>query len=291
MTTDHLGDPMTPRSTRAFSEELFGLRQNRAPVLPSKARVSKFADDLLGLLFPHFSDDRFQAPDELEVQCQVILRDLRTALSPLAPGMRHPVEATVDMFAERLPALYRALWDDAEAITAGDPAAESIDEVISAYPGFLAIALYRVAHEFTRCGVPIFPRILSEIAHHRSGIDIHPGAQIGRSFCIDHGTGIVIGETSVIGDGVKIYQGVTLGALSVQKELARSKRHPTIEDRVVIYSNATILGGNTIIGHDSVIGGNVWLTAGVPPYSVVYHKSEIKVRDARDEEQALEFVI
>jgi serine O-acetyltransferase len=164
---------MTSRSTRGFSEEVFSRRRARALVLPSKTRVARFADDLLAFLFPHFSDDRFQAADELDVQLQVILRDLRTALSPLAPGMQHSVENTVDLFVDRLPALYRALWDDAEAITAGDPAAESIDEVVSAYPGFLAITLYRVAHEFTEAGVPIFPRILSEIAHHQSGIDIH----------------------------------------------------------------------------------------------------------------------
>ena len=282
---------MEPRPTESFAEELFGLRKSRAPVLPSKARVAKFADDLLALLFPHFSEDRYREASELEIQLQVILRDLRTALLPLSPGMRHTVEATADLFAERLPSISRALWKDAEAITAGDPAAESIDEVVSAYPGFLAIALHRVAHEFYRSGVPIFPRILSEFAHHRSGIDIHPGAHIGQSFCIDHGTGIVIGETSTIGDDVKIYQGVTLGAMSVQKSLACSKRHPTIGDRVVIYSNATILGGETVIGHDSVIGGNVWLTQSVPPHSVVYHKSEVKVRDAREELQGLEYII
>ena len=170
-------------------------------------------------------------------------------------------------------------------------AAESVDEVISAYPGFRAIAIYRIAHEFYRMGVPLFPRILTESAHQRTGIDIHPGATIGRSFFIDHGTGIVVGETTTIGDSVKIYQGVTLGALSVDKTLASSKRHPTIEDNVVIYSNATILGGTTVIGHDSVIGGNVWLTESVPPYSVVYHKSEVHVRSTREESTGLDFVI
>jgi len=150
---------------------------------------------------------------------------------------------------------------------------------ISAYPGFLAIAFHRVAHEFYRLGVPIFPRILAEVAHQRTGVDIHPGATIGEAFCIDHGTGIVIGETTVIGDRVKIYQGVTLGALSVDKALSTSKRHPTIEDDVVIYSNATILGGATVVGHHSVIGGNVWLTSSVPPHSVVYHSSEVRVRN------------
>ena len=279
------------RSRGPLADELLNVRRTRALALPSKARVAQFADDFLGLLFPHFSDQVFHTADELEGQLEVILRDLRTALQPLALSMPRPVEQTTEAFASDIPRLYESLWCDAEAITAGDPAAENIDEVISAYPGFLAIAIHRTAHEFYRLGVPIFPRILSEIAHHRSGIDIHPGARIGRSFCIDHGTGIVIGETTVIGERVKIYQGVTLGALSVDKSLARSKRHPTIEDDVVIYSNATILGGETVVGHDSVIGGNVWLTESVPPHSVVYHKSEVRVRDAREDFRGGDFVI
>ena len=140
-------------------------------------------------------------------------------------------------------------------------------------------------------GVPILPRIFAEYAHVRTGIDIHPGATIGDRFCIDHGTGVVIGETAVLGDNVKLYQGVSLGALSVSKGMARSKRHPTIEDNVVIYSNAVILGGDTIVGHDSVIGGNVWLTESVPPNSVVYHKSEFQVRSKRKQNAAIDFSI
>jgi serine O-acetyltransferase len=200
------------------------------------------------------------------------------------------VEETASFFFQSMPSIHRQLWLDANAIHAGDPASESVDEVISAYPGFFAIAIYRIAHVFYCLNVPIFPRILSEIAHQRTGIDIHPGATIGNSFFIDHGTGIVIGETTFIGDRVKLYQGVTLGALSVNKALSSSKRHPTIENSVVIYSNATILGGETVIGHDSVIGGNVWLTESVPPYSIVYHKSEIKVR-TKEETDASDFVI
>jgi serine O-acetyltransferase len=161
--------------------------------------------------------------------------------------------------------------EDAEAIFRGDPAAKSVDEVILAYPGFLAIAVYRVAHWFHNRGVPTLPRMISEHAHKLTGIDIHPGATIGRSFVIDHGTGIVIGETTVIHDNVKIYQGVTLGALSVDKSLANTKRHPTIERDVVIYANATILGGDTVVGAGSVVGGNVWLTESVSPGSRVYH--------------------
>ena len=163
--------------------------------------------------------------------------------------------------------------------------------MISAYPGFLAIAIHRIAHELCGLGVPILPRLLAEVAHTRTGIDIHPGATIGGSFCIDHGTGIVIGETAVIGNDVKLYQGVTLGALSVAKRAAGMKRHPTIEDRVVIYANATVLGGDTVVGHDSVVGGNVFLTASLPPDSVVYQTSQVRVRRVRDGFEDSDFVI
>jgi serine O-acetyltransferase len=159
----------------------------------------------------------------------------------------------------------------------GDPAAGSLDEVVISYPGFFAICLYRFAHEFYQMGVPILPRVLTEYGHQITGVDIHPGATIGSHFCIDHGTGIVIGETTIIGENVKIYQGVTLGAMSISVDVKGKKRHPTIEDNVVIYSNATILGGETIIGRNSVIGGNVWLTESVPADSRVYHKSEIRL--------------
>ena len=161
----------------------------------------------------------------------------------------------------------------------GLPAAVDVDEVIRTYPGFLGIAIYRIAHHFHRAGVPVIPRVLTEHAHARTGIDIHPGASIGPSFCIDHGTGIVVGETSEIGRNVKLYQGVTLGALSVQKEMARTKRHPTVEDDVVIYAGATILGGDTVVGRGSVIGGNVWLLHSVPPNSRVYYDPETVIEE------------
>ena len=165
---------------------------------------------------------------------------------------------------------------------AGDPAAESRDEVVVAYPGFLAIAIYRIAHALHLLGVPLLPRLLAEVAHTRTGHRHPPGRHASAaSFCIDHGTGIVIGETAVIGDDVKLYQGVTLGALSVRKSAAGTKRHPTIEDRVVIYANATVLGGDTVVGHDCVIGGNVWLTNSVPPNSLVYHRARSGCRRAR----------
>ena len=164
---------------------------------------------------------------------------------------------------------------DAQAIEANDPAASNLEEVVAVYPGFYAIGVYRLAHVLLGLGVPLLPRMFTEHAHSLTGIDIHPGAQISESFFIDHGTGVVIGETTEIGKNVKIYQGVTLGALSVAKSLAQHKRHPTIEANVVIYANATILGGRTVIGHDSVIGGNAWLTKSVPPHSQVFHQSQV----------------
>jgi serine O-acetyltransferase len=181
--------------------------------------------------------------------------------------------------------------EDAQAILAGDPAAESTDEVIAAYPGFLAIAAHRLAHAAHGLDVPIVPRLMAELAHSRSGIDIHPAATIGRSFCIDHGTGIVIGETAVIGEKVKLYQGVTLGALSVSKDKAGTKRHPTIGDRVIIYANATVLGGDTTIGSDSIIGGNVFLTSSVPRGSLVYQTPDYRVRRQRGDLDDADFVI
>lgn len=149
--------------------------------------------------------------------------------------------------------------------------------MIRAYPGFFAICHYRLAHALLDLETPLLPRIITEWAHSKTGIDIHPAAEIGEYFFIDHGTGIVIGESSNIGNHVKLYQGVTLGALSVDKNMAYTKRHPTVEDHVIIYSGATILGGETIIGHHSIIGGNVWLTKSIPPYSTVYHKPETEV--------------
>ncbi|EAR15661.1 MULTISPECIES: serine O-acetyltransferase EpsC [Robiginitalea] len=177
-----------------------------------------------------------------------------------------------------LPEILEKLNLDARAISACDPASLSLEEVYMAYPGFYAIAIYRLAHELYRMGFPLVPRLMTEYAHSRTGVDINPGAQIGRSFFIDHATGVVIGETAVIRDHVKIYQGVTLGALYVAKNLQQTKRHPTIEDHVTIYANATILGGDTVIGANSVIGGNAWLTESVPANSTVFHTPEIRIK-------------
>ncbi len=160
--------------------------------------------------------------------------------------------------------------EDVKAIYEGDPAANSEHEIILSYPGFQAITVYRVAHFLHSAGLPLIPRMMTEIAHSKTGIDIHPGARIGHRFCIDHGTGVVIGETAVIGDDVKLYQGVTLGALSVPKTRTKEKRHPTIEDGVTIYAKTTILGGETVIGKNCIIGGNAWIVDSVPPNTKLY---------------------
>ena len=172
-------------------------------------------------------------------------------------------EQTAIALIEEIPEIRRKIQLDTTATLNGDPAAKSNEEVVLSYPGLEAILVYRIAHFLYKSGVPIIPRIMSEHVHGKTGIDIHPGATIGESFFIDHGTGVVIGETCLIGNNVKIYQGVTLGALSVKKNLQNKKRHPTIEDDVTIYANATILGGETIIGHGSIIGGNTWVTESV----------------------------
>ncbi|MFD0861915.1 serine O-acetyltransferase EpsC [Sungkyunkwania multivorans] len=191
---------------------------------------------------------------------------------------RHTCGKTWQRYLETLPEILKKLNLDANAISRSDPAAKSIEEVYLSYPGFFAIAIYRLAHELYKIGLPLIPRLMTEFAHHRTGVDINPGAQIGESFFIDHATGVVIGETTVIKNNVKIYQGVTLGALYVAKELENIKRHPTVEDNVTIYANATILGGDTIIGANSIIGGNAWLISSVPANSIVTHHPEVKIK-------------
>lgn len=186
------------------------------------------------------------------------------------------------IFKSELPGIRKKLDLDAIAFENNDPASHSLAEIYMAYPGFYAISIYRLSHALHKLGVYILPRMMSEYIHGITGIDIHPGASIGESFYIDHGTGIVIGETSLIGEHVKIYQGVTLGGISVAKNLAATKRHPTIEDNVCIYANATILGGNIVIGENSIIGANVWITESVPSDSLVTYKTEIKIRPRKN---------
>jgi serine O-acetyltransferase len=195
-------------------------------------------------------------------------------------------QAAID-FLRSMPQLRVLLATDILAAHEGDPAAKSFDEIIFSYPGLYAITIYRIAHQIFHQGVPLIPRIMTEYAHSKTGIDIHPGAHIGESFFIDHGTGVVIGETTAIGKRVRLYQGVTLGALSLSREecenLRNQKRHPTIEDDVIIYANATVLGGKTIIGARSVIGGNVWITDSVPPDTEVFLKKPELVFRGKDE--------
>jgi serine O-acetyltransferase len=266
----------------AFADEIFRVAADHEAVFPARERIHRFIEDLEELLFPHRScEQEYHAAAEIDGALALLARDLKQLLRVTSARMERDVDHVSDVFFAALPDLYRRLWLDAEALHLGDPASKSIDEVIAAYPGFQAMFVHRVAHALHLMEVPTLPRMFAEEAHVRTGIDIHPGATIGDRCCIDHGTGVVIGETAVIGDDVKIYQGVSLGALSVSKEMADSKRHPTIENNVVLYSNAVILGGDTTVGHDSVIGGNVWLTESVPPHSVVYHRSEYRVQPRR----------
>ncbi len=255
---------------------------------PDKQIAEDFIDELFFFLFG--THERKSGAEKLEDQYDGLKSIFSALLYELLKNEEKVKQHTLSLF-DAIPQIYQDLLLDAEAILKFDPAAQSIEEVLVAYPGFYATAIYRIAHQVHIQGIKTLPRILSEYAHSKTGIDIHPGAEIGESFFIDHGTGIVVGETAIIGNNVKVYQGVTLGALNVAKSAASTKRHPTIEDNVIIYSGATILGGDTTIGHDCIIGGNVWLTYSVPPFSVVYHKSEIQVRDKNPLPEALNFVI
>ncbi|WP_347158041.1 serine O-acetyltransferase EpsC [Pontibacter chitinilyticus] len=273
-----------------FLHVLFEQHQRAQHQVPASA-ICQLMSGVLQLLFPVLSENRFETEEALRAYASDLEQQLMHVLHSMEARLPLPPEQLAQAMMERLPVIHRLLLDDAEAIASGDPAAQSIEEVIRTYPGFRAVAIYRLAHELYKLRVPLLPRVLSEQAHAATGIDIHPGAQIGTHFCIDHGTGLVIGETCVIGDHVKVYQGVTLGALSVDKAMANIKRHPTIEHHVVIYAGATILGGNTVVGAYSVIGGNVWLTESVPPYSRVYHRPQIHVRQYEDPAEVLNFSI
>ena len=248
-------------------------------------------NDLKDFLFPHFSNKVYYSSEDVLAKLRLLERNLITLLKINNNKSEEEIVNCAHKFISRVPAVHDMLWKDAELIFKGDPAAESVDEVILAYPGFMAIFIYRLAHELYKLNIPIIPRILSEHAHQITGIDIHPGATIGCPFFIDHGTGIVIGETTVIGKNVKMYQGVTLGALSVDKTMQNTKRHPTIEDDVILYSQAVILGGNTVIGKSSIVGGNSWVTQSTPPNSVVYSKSEVRVKSNEHYFDTLEYII
>jgi len=257
--------------------------------LPGRESIDNIVKGLEELIFPGYLENldtdkdslRKITGDKVTILAQALISEVEKSLAFSVrlgdlncgnKGCRAVAALVVDEFFEELANIRIILAKDLEAAVRGDPAAMSADEVILSYPGFQAITVQRIAHFFYSRQVPLIPRMMSELIHRRTGIDIHPGADISESFFIDHGTGVVIGETAVIGKNVKIFQGVTLGALSVKKDESGRKRHPTIEDDVTIYANATILGGVTVIGKGSIIGGSVWITQSVPPGSKVYNK-------------------
>lgn len=246
---------------------------DRPKALPGAEEIDAFLVRLLQFLFPELNNIRLHEEAAIEKEYAEIKLTFEQLLEKTKACDSTQFMSICEFFFTELETVYELCQEDAQAIFEGDPAAYDHKEVIRTYPGFLAIAIYRIAHIMTKIDVPYLPRIFTEYAHSKTGIDIHPHAIIGRHFCIDHGTGVVIGETTVIGDHVKIYQGVTLGALSVSKGMALTKRHPTIKNHVVIYSGATILGGDTEIGENSVIGGNVWVTESVLPNSRIYYQS------------------
>jgi serine O-acetyltransferase len=274
-----------------FLKELQSRNNQHYVFLPKKRLVYQFVNEMKEFLFPVCSNTSIEEK-ELSLNWDRLKLLLKEILIPLQDKIKNNIDDIIRDYFDQIPEIYYKLLDDAQAIHDFDPASYSVDEIIVSYPGFQAIMTYRLSHPLYVMDIPILPRLMSEYAHMQTGIDINPGATIGSSFFIDHGTGIVIGETTVIGNCVKIYQGVTIGALNVKKEEAKTKRHPTIEDNVIVYSGTTILGGNTVIGHDSVVGGNVWLTKSIEPYSVVHNLSEVKVRKFNIENpESINFII
>lgn len=251
-----------------------------------KIKVEGIVEEFYNLMFPLTS----QLDVELIHAKLVMVADvLIHAISEITS--KEFAKEVVEKFFEDFPTIQKRLAIDAQCYVDNDPAAKSIEEVILTYPGFFALSIHRIAHKLHQLDVPLIPRLFAEYAHSKVGIDIHPGAKIGENLFLDHGTGIVIGETSVVGNNVKIYQGVTLGALYLEKKLSSTKRHPTVEDNVVIYAGATILGGNTVIGHHSTIGGGAWITKSVIPFSLVYNKVDVKIRTVKDFQEPNDFVI
>ena len=255
-----------------YDHESHGMHSNPLPKV-GLADVDATLDAVKQVLFPGVYAPLMD-PDPAQHITQSVQKSHNALMHCVCNGPDTPSnpEHVVTTMINALPNIKRCLSTDITAIFEGDPAAKTITEVIMAYPSLEAITVYRLAHALLELGCPIVARMMASLAHRRTGIDIHPGARIGNHFCIDHGTGVVIGETAIIGHHVKLYQGVTIGALSVLKEQANQKRHPTIEDYVTIYARTTSLGGDTIIGHHSIIGGNVWLTESLPPHSKRYTK-------------------
>jgi serine O-acetyltransferase len=252
--------------------------------IPNQKAVEKSIKSIFEILFP-------TTHSFTEAEIESSRSDLQNQIRDILSGLTNKNEEISQQFFKNLENIKKVLIHDANFILESDPAATEQIEVIAIYPGFFAIFCYRIANFLAKLSVPLFPRMITEYAHRLTGIDIHPLSTIGMPFSIDHGTGIVIGETANIGNNVKLYQGVTLGALSVDKSKASKKRHPTIEDNVILYAGCTILGGETVVGRNSIIGGNVWLTESIAPFSVVYHKSEIIVRNQNGFHEPINFII
>ena len=301
---------LTERLVQTY-EECGGIHHLRHLPLPSYREIVEILKDLREILYPgygrrqnlHMGNVAYHVGDLIDGLHDRLTTQIARALQhdcaqPLDPDADIEGQAQLKaiQFLEMLPAIRTTLAADARAAFDGDPAARNLDEILFCYPGMSAITVFRIAHELYALGVPLIPRMMTEYAHSKTGVDIHPGATIGPRFFIDHGTGVVIGETTKIGVGVKVYQGVTLGALSFPRdettgELVRgTKRHPTIENGVVIYANATILGGRTVIGHDSVIGSSAWITRSVAPQTVVtIEDPRLRIRGAEGSAAAVGF--
>ena len=291
---------MVRRIVQTYAE-CSGIHHLDADPLPSKDAIVQILDLLFELVYPGFGKHQPVHLTNVEFHVGELLLQLGGLLTKqIGRTLRHEnkdptrkVEeferiagSIVLQFFETLPELRKTLREDVRAAFDGDPAASGFHEIVFSYPGLKAVTIYRIAHQLLKLGVPLMPRMMTELAHSLTGIDIHPGAVIGKRFFIDHGTGVVIGQTCILGDSIKIYQGVTLGALSFPKDsfgnLVRgTKRHPTIESNVVIYANATVLGGETVVGHDSIIGSNVWLTESIAPHTIVtMEKPNLQFRGA-----------
>ena len=276
--------------TRAFASRLSEFNSEYCMEVPSMLQTHNFVDDLIHTLFPIKRSCKLE-PEEIGIEIDRCAIKLKELLYSIRQSLERSPEDLVKAFFTEVPGAFEQLASEAEAVTRFDPASTCVEEVILSYPGFYCISVHRMAHILYTLEVPLLPRAMSEYAHGMTGIDIHPGAQIDSPFFIDHGTGIVIGETARIGKEVKIYQGVTLGALTVDKGMANTKRHPTIEDHVIIYAGSTILGGNTVIGHDTVVGGNTWITESIVPHSVVFRNHRVVIKDSKSFDVPIDFVI
>ncbi|MCL6460509.1 serine O-acetyltransferase [Flavobacterium micromati] len=265
--------------THEFSKTLYENQNKNWVRAIDSSKIINWIDDLFNILFPEKTVETIQIElmlDQNKINFVAILTEINNGKSV------DECWELADSFYEALPELYSFMQQDAQAILDTDPAADCIQEIINSYPGFLAIEVYRIANAIASRTDCLLPRILTEYAHSKTGIDIHPNATIDVPFMIDHGTGIVIGESTIIGKHVSIYQGVTLGALQVEKNMQEKKRHPTVEDHVIIYANATILGGSTIIGNHSVVGGNTFITKSVNPYSLVMQSNKNTVLNQQE---------